>query len=148
MYSVTKRLSAFSAAHRLIQGYQGKCQHLHGHNYQVDVTISSPRLDRFGFVIDFDRIKSICNHWIQNNWDHRTLVSEADHALIAFLESEQQAHFILPQPNTSAEALAAHLFEVFSGPIRAVQDNVLTLDAVIVHESLTSQARYQPPVDR
>ena len=52
----------FSAAHNL-RGYKGKCEELHGHNWKVEVSLESARLDKTGMVVDFkilkDKIDSI-----------------------------------------------------------------------------------------
>jgi 6-pyruvoyltetrahydropterin/6-carboxytetrahydropterin synthase len=46
----------FSAAHYLRE-YQGKCEKLHGHTFQVEVEIAVRELDRTGIGIDFTEIK-------------------------------------------------------------------------------------------
>ena len=46
----------FDAAH-FLRGYQGKCEALHGHRFQVVVKISSPRLDDIGMAYDFKVLK-------------------------------------------------------------------------------------------
>jgi 6-pyruvoyltetrahydropterin/6-carboxytetrahydropterin synthase len=46
----------FSAAHSL-RGYKGKCEATHGHNWKVQVTLTSTRLDELGMVIDFSLVK-------------------------------------------------------------------------------------------
>jgi 6-pyruvoyltetrahydropterin/6-carboxytetrahydropterin synthase len=46
----------FSAAHYL-KGYKGKCEEIHGHNYVVEVWISSNKLRKPGLVYDFTVIK-------------------------------------------------------------------------------------------
>lgn len=46
----------FSAAHYLRE-YQGKCEKLHGHTFQVEVEITVRELDRTGLGIDFTEIK-------------------------------------------------------------------------------------------
>ncbi|MDD5254698.1 MAG: 6-carboxytetrahydropterin synthase QueD [Candidatus Omnitrophica bacterium] len=46
----------FSSAHNL-RGYQGKCEDLHGHNWKVQVSIASAKLDKAGMVMDFKVIK-------------------------------------------------------------------------------------------
>jgi len=38
-YALTVR-SSFSAAHRLSE-YEGNCERLHGHNWQVEITVES-----------------------------------------------------------------------------------------------------------
>ena len=61
----------FAAAHRL-RGYQGKCENLHGHNWEVEVKLRSKGLDRLGIVIDFARIKKVIAG-ILKNLDHQYL---------------------------------------------------------------------------
>lgn len=46
----------FSAAH-FLREYQGKCEKLHGHTFQVEVEIKVNELDRAGIGIDFTEIK-------------------------------------------------------------------------------------------
>ncbi len=45
----------FSAAHR-IHGIGGKCEDVHGHNYRVEVEISSARLKKPGMIADFTTV--------------------------------------------------------------------------------------------
>lgn len=88
------------AGHRVV-GHEGKCRHLHGHNYRIHffcketvqptffdegdevITIGKKRrvlappaqtgLDDLGRVIDFTVIgQQLCN-WVENNWDHKFL---------------------------------------------------------------------------
>ena len=69
MYLIERELKEFAAAHRLGKGYQGKCQHLHGHNYRVVVLLAGEQLDGYDFLIDFNDIKSLFDVWLQQNWD-------------------------------------------------------------------------------
>ncbi len=55
MYEITVT-SHFSGAHRL-RYLQGKCEELHGHNWKVEVTVASSRLNHEGIVIDFKILK-------------------------------------------------------------------------------------------
>lgn len=64
-----------------MHGHESKCRHLHGHDYQVEVTaiVSSSRhggrsLDDIGRVIDFSVLKDVIGAWIDHNWDHRLLL--------------------------------------------------------------------------
>lgn len=61
----------FSAAHNL-RGYQGKCEALHGHNWQVEVIVSSQKLDKIGIAIDFKKLKEVVNQVIEK-LDHKYL---------------------------------------------------------------------------
>lgn len=55
MYEITI-ISHFSGAHRL-RYLHGKCEELHGHNWKIEVTASSRRLNKEGVVIDFEILK-------------------------------------------------------------------------------------------
>ncbi len=46
----------FSGAHRL-RYLHGQCEELHGHNWKVEVAVTSSRLNREGVVIDFKILK-------------------------------------------------------------------------------------------
>jgi len=52
-----KVTGSFNAAHNL-RGYKGKCEKLHGHNWKVEVCISSRGLNKIGIVEDFSVIKN------------------------------------------------------------------------------------------
>ena len=143
MFSITKQLSTFSAAHRLIKGYQGKCRSLHGHNYALEVTFSSTKLDQYDFVMDFDEIKLHFDQWVQDHWDHATIVSEMDTVLIDFLKKEKQDYFIIPgEKNTSAECLSEFLFQQFNDILKSLKETRVILQSVRVFESDTASATY------
>lgn len=123
MFQITRKLKSFSAAHRLINGYRGKCANLHGHNYGVKVILGCEQLDKYGFVIDFSEIKTVCDNWVQEHWDHATLVLDTDAPLLAFLEREQSKHYVIAgYPNTTAEVLATELFRLLTPKIAAVTE--------------------------
>lgn len=63
--------SGFSSAHRL-RGYKGKCEELHGHNWQVEVVVCSEELDNIGIAIDFRKLKKIVSK-ITKELDHKYL---------------------------------------------------------------------------
>lgn len=46
----------FDAAHYL-RGYGGKCEGLHGHRFQVEVSVKVPNLNEIGIAIDFVELK-------------------------------------------------------------------------------------------
>jgi len=58
----------FEAAHRL-PGYPGKCNRLHGHNWQVEVEIVGEKLDKLGMLVDFVVVKQTLKN-ILDEFDH------------------------------------------------------------------------------
>lgn len=67
----------FSAAH-LIIGHE-KCEHLHGHNYRVGVTVEGEPDER-GLVVDFLELKRILKQ-LCGRYDHQILLPESNRAL-------------------------------------------------------------------
>lgn len=55
MYEVTVR-QHFDAAHCL-RGYGGRCERLHGHRFEVAVTLAGNRLNEIGILYDFTELK-------------------------------------------------------------------------------------------
>jgi 6-pyruvoyltetrahydropterin/6-carboxytetrahydropterin synthase len=74
------RVLEFDAGHRVWR-HEGKCAHLHGHRYKVEVTArgTSNPTDELGRVIDFSVIKERLGTWIDKNWDHGMILYQRDH---------------------------------------------------------------------
>ena len=70
MYEI-KIESSFSGAHRL-RGYHGQCENLHGHNWKVEIFVSSLELGEDGMVLDFRRLKEATQKVLET-LDHRYL---------------------------------------------------------------------------
>jgi len=69
------RYHDFSYGHRIMG--EGKCNHLHGHNARVYLTLQG-RADDSGHIIDFSAIKKKHCMWLENAWDHRMVLSCID----------------------------------------------------------------------
>jgi 6-pyruvoyltetrahydropterin/6-carboxytetrahydropterin synthase len=70
MYEISVR-EHFDAAHAL-KGYRGKCERLHGHRYEVVVTLRADKLDDIGLAYDFSIIKKHLRE-VLSRFDHNTL---------------------------------------------------------------------------
>ena len=70
MYEATIE-AHFSSAHRLRQ-YNGECERLHGHNWDVEVSVVSEKLNDLGMVIDFKELKEKTNV-LMDKFDHQYL---------------------------------------------------------------------------
>ena len=89
-FRITRRLE-FDAGHR-IPNHQGQCRHLHGHRYQLEVTLQGEINQNGGdseegMVMDFGLIKQIIQQIIIDPWDHSFFVANTDQVLIDFLGS-------------------------------------------------------------
>jgi len=89
--------------------HESKCRHLHGHRYTVELTASAKQLDDLGRVIDFGVLKTIVGGWIDDFWDHGTIVHYDDVELIKVCSDNNWRHYKL-ENNPTAENLAEELF--------------------------------------
>lgn len=63
--------SQFASAHKL-DGYDGACKNLHGHNWKVRVGIECEKTDKIGMTIDFGIVKTELNK-LMDTLDHSFL---------------------------------------------------------------------------
>ena len=122
LYALTVRTS-FAAAHRLRE-YEGNCERLHGHNWQVEVTVESGSLDSRGMAIDFRAIKGALAE-VLAGFDHRYLNEVPPFDGI----------------NPSSENIARYLFEEMERKITGA----VRVARVTVWESEDARAEYSRP---
>lgn len=113
--------SHFSGAHRL-RYLHGKCEQLHGHNWKVEVSVISSRLNREGVVIDFKLLKEKLEK-ILKTLDHCYL-----NDLPYFLKKE-----------ASSENIAKYIFDHLK---KEIKDYSVHLHKVTTWESDSSSATY------
>ncbi len=70
MYQVFIR-THFSSAH-FLRNYPGNCEHLHGHNWDVEVVVSASDLNEIDVAIDFRDLKKVVNEIVEG-LDHKNL---------------------------------------------------------------------------
>ena len=120
MYHLTIK-THFAAAHRLVN-YQGDCENLHGHNWNVEVTVSARELDTAGLGIDFKILKR----------HTKELLGELDHKYLNDLPAFSQI-------SPSSEQIARFLFHRLSAQLDSAN---VYLERVTVWESEFACASY------
>lgn len=117
MISCTRRIE-FDAAHRVME-HESKCKHLHGHRYAVEATFTAPDLDNLGRVVDFGVIKEKLGAWIDEHWDHTTILCEKDKPLGEAIAAKTGQKIFYLRNNPTAENMAEYLLslcdELFRG---------------------------------
>ena len=99
---VTKEFD-FEAAHAL-DGYAGKCQDIHGHNYHLTLTflgepVKDKSLSNCGMVVDFGDIKDFLNTKIKPLFDHR-LILRSDSRFLGLEKKNETIRYVDYQPTT------------------------------------------------
>jgi len=129
--SCTRRLE-FDAAHRLVQ-HEGKCRNLHGHRYVLDATFSAPTLDDLGRIVDFAVIKEKLGRWIDEHWDHNTILFEKDKSLGESIAGHTKQNVYYLPSNPTAENMAAYIFDVVCPEI--FNGTGITCTEIVLHET-------------
>lgn len=139
------RCYRFSASHRLHsqalseegnQELYGKCNNPygHGHNYEVEVTVSGPVDRQTGRVVDLHDLDSLVKEHITGPFDHRNLNEEVDEFQQLVPTTENLAMIInkrlraawpgvFPEHKPALERVricetARNIFEVWEPPIQ------------------------------
>jgi len=120
MYRLTIRTS-FAAAHNLIN-YQGDCENLHGHNWKVEVAVTTTELDKAGLGIDFKVLKR----------EAGVVIAELDHKYL----NENPA---FTDVSPSSEHIARFLYQRLS---ERLNNGTVKVDAITVWESDNASASY------
>lgn len=120
MYEL-KIITQFGAAHQL-KDTGGECEHLHGHNWKVEVYIKGEHLDRNGLLIDFKVIKN----------QTKEIIDKLDHKYLNELE-------LFSEMNPTSENISRLIYELLGKKINSKEVKV---SRVTTWESDTACATY------
>jgi len=120
VYELTVK-SRFAAAHQL-RNYKGKCENLHGHNWKIEITLQTDRLDEVGLGIDFGEIRSMLNE----------ILEELDHCCLNDLPAFREE-------NPSSELIARW---IFNEAARRMEKDHILVSRVTAWESDDACATY------
>lgn len=112
----------FDAAHHLY-GYPGECRNLHGHTWDVEVSVVGDRLDDIGIVYDFKTLKE----------DLSRVLSDYDHVLVNDVEPFGT---LSPTAENLARVICERLGEIVGPTVRVSE--------VVVWESPVARLAYRP----
>ena len=134
------RKFGFDAAHRLIN-HEGKCKYLHGHRYTAHVHLAPKRgLDNVGRVLDFGVMQTLIGGWIDQYWDHNTILHQDDGSLAAGVEKfcKNGLPYLLPY-NPTAENIAKYLAEICRELLR---EQPVIVTKIVIEETPNCRAEY------
>lgn len=130
------RYHDISCGHR-VSGHEGKCRHLHGHNYRIHFHCLG-ELDELGRVLDFGVIKERLAMWCEREWDHKFLIWAED-------PLARQLHAVDPSIvhvpfNPTAENMARFLV-MRVGP-QQLEGTGVVLESCVVEETRKCSASF------
>lgn len=136
---VTK-IFQFEMAHA-IYGYPGACKNIHGHSYELHVTVFSGNQEKGyiaapGFEIDFKEIKKLVNEYVVKSFDHKLVLSKT--FLVQNPRLQAQENLVCWDVEPSAENLLIYVR-------RALENNLpgnITLAKLKLYETKDSCAEW------
>lgn len=132
----------FEAAHRLHHLECHPCSNLHGHSYNVTITlipVSGRNIfDDTGMIIDF-RSLDVIKKYLDDNFDHAVLVAHEDKQLIDACKMLGTKTIELPIVATTCECLTTYFYGVFS---TLLEDDNCRILSVSVSETPKTNATY------
>lgn len=118
---VLKIVTDFASAHSL-RNYPGDCSRLHGHNWQVEVSVESEVLDEIGIAIDFHEIKR----------QTKQIVKKLDHQYLNDIPPFDKI-------NPTAENIAKYFFEEVG---KLINNQDVRVCKVLIWETSRASAAY------
>lgn len=112
---VTKEVT-FDSAH-MLSNYSGKCCHLHGHTYKLQVSIEAPLQDEGNeecMVMDFNTLKGAID-FVTETFDHAIIFSDiayrsdAENALIEWADKYGMPYVIISAGKSTSECIATEI---------------------------------------
>ncbi|HLG39887.1 MAG TPA: 6-carboxytetrahydropterin synthase [Chitinophagaceae bacterium] len=110
MLQLTK-IFHFEMAHA-IHGYSGACRKIHGHSYELHVTVSGSDTDNEyipapGYIFDFGKLKKLVISSVIETFDHKLLLSRSFLAKNPGLHSQE--NLVIWEAEPTAENLLIYI---------------------------------------
>ncbi len=138
---ITKEFK-FETAHSL-PGYDGLCKNIHGHSYELLVTVAGYPLEepghpKLGMVMDFGDLKKIVRKEIVEPFDHALVLrSDVSKTLVAELKKNYEKIILLDYQPTSEMMLID-----FAERLKAKLPENIDLKYLMLRETVTSYAEW------
>ena len=151
----TKKFGPISTSHRNWAAATNpnrdsvKCSWCHGYSRYVEFTFEGT-LDRHQWVYDFGDCKFI-KAWLEENWDHKTLVSALDPELPFLMEADVRNVLKLtiipakPGWGPGMEGSAKWIFDEINPQILAKTEGRVSIQKVQIWEHENNSAIYMAP---
>jgi 6-pyruvoyltetrahydropterin/6-carboxytetrahydropterin synthase len=132
----------FEAAHAL-KGYDGPCKNIHGHSYELSVTItgmpvSAKGSPKNGMVMDFGEVKKIIKKSVIDPFDHALILSSGYPEDVIKGSGEPFSNMIIVDYQPTSENLLID----FASRISNLLPSTVRLHSLRLRETATSYAEW------
>lgn len=94
-------------AHRLMTSYAQKCRSLHGHRYEVEITVTAQKFNEDGMIVDFKKLKEVVKTVLDDKWDHGSCFNAND-PLAKAVDASGSARVHIINANPTLEWMVEH----------------------------------------
>ncbi|MEI8202758.1 MAG: 6-carboxytetrahydropterin synthase [Bacteroidota bacterium] len=138
---ITKAFN-FEMAHALL-GYEGPCKHIHGHSYELFVTVKGKPImnsesSENGMLMDFGVLKNLIKINIIDQFDHSLVINKDASAEFVAKSHDMfsKLHLVPYQPTIE------NLLEDFANRIKVLLPKEIQLFRLMLRETVTSYAEW------
>lgn len=129
-------------AHAL-KGYDGPCKNIHGHSYELFVTVKGTPINdgtssNNGMVIDFKLLKNIVREYIIDDYDHALVLHKESAALIKDDSKELYGKLLAVDFQPTSENMLIH----FAAILKNKLPSDIILYSLLLRETVTSFAEW------
>jgi len=150
MINITKEFN-FAMAH-LLEGHNGLCANIHGHNYKLFVTVQRHDEDVIekdtsdnGMVIDFKELKDAVNICIIDEFDHAFAFNNRDEEsceIAKYLSEKMKQKLIGLSFRATAENMSEFIFNELNEFLYNTGTGIKCVK-IVLYETDTSYATYE-----
>ena len=136
MLSITKIFN-FETAHR-ISNYNGQCSNIHGHSYELHVTVTGIPDAKSDIIFDFKELKKVVETEIINPFDHALLLKKGT----TNIESINEMKIVLLDKEPTAERMLEYMVNKMSNHL----PEGIKLNRLKLFETKTSYAEWESDI--
>lgn len=138
---VTKRFH-FEMAHALYE-YDGLCRNIHGHSYNLQVTLlgkvkNNPGHPKDGMVMDFNEIKKMVKSKIVDRFDHSLMVNSLSPKAQIELLKQTTNRIIIVDFQPTSENMVTDIAKILQQHL----PSTVSLFSIRLYETITSYAEW------
>lgn len=133
----------FEMAHAL-PGHDGPCKHIHGHTYELFVTImgtpiEDPSSPKFGMIMDFKDIKSLVRETVTDEFDHALVMRRDTAEMLKDSSGNVLFHRLIL---TDYQPTTENLVSEFARRLQQKLPQHVKLHSLRLRETMTSYAEW------
>lgn len=133
----------FETAHALM-GYDGLCKHIHGHSYELLVTVIGLPIEeannpKLGMVMDFGDLKKIVKEEVVDKMDHCLVLNEKGAKAEALVKSDEMFERVVTVPYQPTSEM---MLIDFAERIKPRLPKNIKLHHMLLRETVTSYAEW------